>query len=542
MQQKFSEEQSVREIGLPVFRAEDAKREKGHIGIGVKSSFSVTTVEKSQKNLIPLDINELFKDVPPFFKQAKRMEIKHSNIGFRYVNHPIEARFKIEKRDPLVTAEVYDYVDVQENVLKHDFRVVYDIKYTGVKEFSFTLPKHYPNDEKREIAKYITESRITDRNNLIKEKKIVPSKDQNSVLYTISTQRDMLGTYEIFISYEEKLGQIETSKEVPIFELVTQNTKRENGFILFKKNSNFSLEFDYKGLETADINDPAFEKMDKEGVLSIFKYNTHGFTMVMKMQKLAFEPVLNTVINRLHISTTVNKDYTSKNEAIILLVNNRKQMLEFEVPEDSEITSVSRLKNVFLFNLSLGNEYSLDTLSISSGMRNEFYRNGCPLSAHARISIKKKGVHWLLEDQGTSRSYSIMKNMEQNVLQVYEALYLPYSRNFKSEQIDKYFEALTWWKSEEARRFRVDIATNVQKEAPFILLIKYNCTLKKGEMENHGDFALGSLHFMDVPVTYFTWDLGLPREYQYVWFDSNLSKRFSYDNGSWSALDRKSVV
>lgn len=369
----------------------------------------------------------------------------------RYFDHPIAAKFKIEKRDPLVTAEVYDYINVEENVLKHNFHIFYNVKYTGVKEFSFTLPKN--------IAKQVPKSRVNDNAGLIKQI-LITEKDQNQTLYTINTQREILGSYKIEVTYEEKIGQIEKIKQIPIFELITQKTKREHGFLVFKKNNNFSMEFiNWKGLETTDINDPNFAKGNKKGVLAVFKYPTHGFTMTMLLQKLLFEPVLNTVINRLHISTTLDKDFKTRNEAVISLVNNRKQMLEFEVPEGSKVTSVARLKRM--------------------------------PSRYRRLS---------------------------------------------ASEINRNLEALTWSKTKEKRRFKVNIATNVQKNAPFVLIIKYDTTLDKGKMGYIGDFEMQAITFIDVPVTYFSWILGLPSEYQYKGFDSNLVRHFPMYYGMWNAL------
>lgn len=446
LQKKLEQEEKVREIALPVFQVEGAKREDGNVGIGVKSSFNITTIEKTQKNVFPLDIKELFRqgDQPPY---------QNINLGLRYFDHPIAASFRIEKRDPLVTAEVYHYVEVAENVLKSRIDIFYDVQYTGVKEFSFTLPE--------EIAKQVPKSRVSDSKGLIKEIQITEDKEKKISLYTVHIQRDILGVYDVRVDYEKKLGQIETEVQEKLFEVITQNTKRENGFLVFKKDNNLSMDFlSVKGLEVSDINDPTFTRGDKKGVLAIFKYNTHGYELEMSLKKLSFEPVLNTVIQRLHVSTTVNKDYTSKSEAVVLVINNRKQMLEFEIPEESRVTSVSRLKNI-------------------------------PQSRY---------------------------------------------RNMKAYEINESLEALNWSQSDKARRFKVNIATNVQKNAPFVLVIKYESTLKKGEMEFYGDFQLHAIQFVDVPITYFTWGLGLPGEYQYVWFKSNLVKNFSQDYGTWAIL------
>jgi hypothetical protein len=466
LQRKLDLQEKVREVPLPVFRVEGAAREMGNVGLGVHASYNITTLDKSTKNVTPLDTSELFLqgERPP------REFIKTVNIGVRYFDHPIAARFKIEKRDPLVTAEIYNYVTVEEKTLKNRFRILYTVKYTGVKEFSFTLPE--------DIAKDVPKSHVSDKNKWIKQINIEEQKEAKTCLYTIATQRDIVKQedkdepYEIFVDYQKDIPAVNASQKIPIFALITQNTKQEHGFIVFKKNNNFSMSFppEYmKGLETADVQDPNYHG-EKDGVLAIFKYNAHPYLLTMEMQRLEFEPVLNTVINRLHLSTTVNKDFTTRNEAVVLVVNNSKQMLDFEVPEASKVTSVSRLRNV--------NAYA------------------------------------------------------------------------QRQELDSYLESLTWSKSEENKsedkakneekknRYRVNIATNVQKNAPFVLVIKYEGKIGEGQMGTSGKLHMTPLSFAsDVPVSYFRWDLGLPYDYQYVRFKSTLIRRYSYDDyGIWGSL------
>lgn len=455
MQKKLPEEK-VREFSLPVLRAEGAKRDTGNIGIGVHPSFNITTIEKSQRNLFPLDVRELFLqgDKPP----SQPIPV---NIGLRYFDHPVASRFKVEKRDPLVTAEVYHYVNTEDTMVKHQFHILYTVKYTGVKEFCFSLPA--------DIAKEVPTSRISEtKNKWIKEIRTTEQKEDNRVLYTIVTQRDVLHKdneepYEIQVSYDNKIGQIETSKQISMFELITHNTKQEHGFIVFKKNNNFSLDFvALKGLDATDIHDPNFKQPSKEGILAIFKYPAHGYQLTMRLQKLQFEPVLNTLVHRLHINTTLNNDLTSKNEAVVLLINNRKQMLDFEVPEGSTVTSVARLK------------------------------------------------------QMPPRAY--------------------YGNRYRRDELVNYMEDLKWFQGDQKNRFRVNIATNVQKNAPFVLIINYDTKISQNGMGYRGKFLTNAITFTDVPVTYFTWDLGLPTEYQYVRFKSNLVRQFTYEYGIWNPL------
>ena len=449
MQQKF-DEKDVREIDLPVFQVMGAKREIGNIGLGVKSSFSITTINDSQQNVFSLDKNSLFKT-------GSQPPVSSIDIGLRYHSHPIAAKFKIEKRDPYVTAEVYDYISVNDNTSKHEFHIFYNIEFTGVNEFSFTLPST--------IASKVPKSRVTDDQKLIKEIDIVEQKDSKTHLYKVVTQKDLKGVYKLNVSYEENLQQVEEGKilKLDVFELQTQNTERENGFLIVKKNNNFSLSFsNINLLETTDINDPKFSPRGvKTDVLAIFKYFSHGFSLSILLQKLQFEPVLNTVINRLHIVSTVNKDFTTQNEAVISIINNRKQFLDFTIPDGGKVTSVARL-----------------------------------------------------------------------------TIPLTYRRNIKELEDGGYFVPITPSRNEDGNGYRVNISSNVKKDASFVLTIKYNYPLQSGEMDMHGNFQIDPIQFGSIPVSYFTWDLGLPTEYDYMRFKSNLVRKTVDASrlGIWHAL------
>ncbi|WP_372366964.1 hypothetical protein [Candidatus Uabimicrobium sp. HlEnr_7] len=449
LQKKFVEK-DTREIELPVFQVIGAKREQGNIGLGVKPSFSITTIAGSQKNVLPLDKELLFE-------KGSKPSKESVDIGLRYHSHPIAAKFKIEKRDPYVTAEVYDYISINDNMLKHEFHIFYSVEFTGVKEFSFTLPSA--------IAVKVPKSRVTDMTKSIKEIDIIEQKESNTHLYKVATQKDLKGLYKLIVSYEENLQQIEEGKvlKLDVFELKTQNTKRENGFLVIKKNNNFSLNFsDVTLLETTDINDQNFSpRGNKTDVLAIFKYFSHGYKLSILLQKLQFEPVLNTVINRLHIVSTVNKDFTTQNEAVISLINNRKQFLDFTIPKGGKVTSVARL----------------------------------------RIPLR-------------------------------------YKRKIKDLESGGFFVPITPSRNEDGSGYRVNISSNVKKDASFILTIKYNYPLQSGEMDMHGKFSLDPIQFGNIPVSYFTWDLGLPREYDYMNIKSNLVRKKIDESrlGIWHAL------
>lgn len=459
----FAEKECI--VALPVFQVQGAKSEIGNIGISAKSSFSITTIDKSMKNVQPLDVKQLFTKKAGISPYDGKMPI---NIGLEYSLHPIAAEFKVEKLDPSITAIVYNYVDVAENLLTHRFNIIYKVEYTGVKEFSFTLPK--------EIADQVPTNRITEpqANNLIKEIKTANDEATNMTTYTVQMQREVLGLYELQVVYEKKLEPSEKEQTHAIFELKTLKTKQENGFIVFKKNNNLALDFfgqdkdsPIQGMEVSDISDQTY-KGDKKDVLAIYKYSKPGYKLTLWMKKMAFEPVLNTVIRELHISSTINKDFTCKNEALLVIMNNRNQMLEFCVPEGCKITAIYRAK--------------------------------------------------------TS---------------------LPASRP-RAEEISQYFDPLYWSVYDNPvdplegwQYFKVNIAANAQKNAPFVLLINYESTLttmaQAKKMAMRGDMKITSIRFVSVPIIYFTWELGLPSEYQYTWFESNLG----YDlrqtcRGFWS--------
>ena len=55
-------------------------------------------------------------------------------------------------------------------------------------------------------------------------------------------------------------------------------------------------------------------------------------------------------------------------------------------------------------------------------------------------------------------------------------------------------------------------------------------------MDFYGDFTVKPINFLEVPVTHFTWTTGLPNEFKYVWFKTDLMKNFTQDYGTWQAF------
>ncbi|HRU51620.1 MAG TPA: hypothetical protein P5543_05455 [Planctomycetota bacterium] len=444
LQKKHEPIQNSMTLDLPNLQVYNAQREQGNIGIGVKQSLTIHSIENTQKNIFPLDIKDLYK-------KGERPNYSVLNLGFDYYGHPIASQFQINKREPYVTAQVYNTMEMEETTVKIVHTINYTIQYTGINQFIFSLPNS--------IAKKITTNNISDNKNRIKE--IQQTKDDANTTYTVFTQSEMLEPYTLQVKYETKLENLDKPQIYTMYPLVTKNTKQEIGFYTWKKANDMNIYFtDVQNAETIDVNDAIYQAQDKTNILALFKYTVPNSKISAYIQKVTFEPVLNTVIQRLHITTTVNKDYTSKNEAVILIHNNRKQMLDFKIPANSRLTSVSKVKE-------LPNP-------------NSTYRPD------------------------------------------FEAL--------------NYLEPMNWSTVDKKETFKVNIASNTQQNKPFILVIKYETNLKKGNMDIYGDFIIPSVDFLDVPVTYFTWELGLPSEYQYIKFDTTHTKNFHSDSRQWRNL------
>lgn len=482
MQKKLEGEPEEREIELPVFRVAGAKRETGNVGMEVHPTYRITTKDETKKNVAALDIADLFRvgDPPPF--KAK----ESINLGFQYIltseDEVIAARFKMEKKKPEVTATVYDYISVEDNALKHDFQICYKVKYASTREFAFSLPEG--------IAKEVTKDHLSDNRTPTTHKQIEEDRENHRFVYKLETAQDVKDneTYQLNVSYTQKIRSLDTPQPVESIDLATRDTKQEDGFIVvIKKEGNVFLRVRrVEKLEPVDPEDPKYQGK-KDGVFKIFKYNEPGYKLEMEIEKLEFEPVLNTVINRLHISTSVNKDYTTNNKATLLILNNQNDRLDFELPDGI---------------------------------------------------LEKPMVYWL----------SSIPSSE--------------TRTYRAHELEPYLRPLPLIKIEEAKGTedkkrqvgQVNIASHVPKNAPCVIVISYRTRLEEGEMGYRGKFSLQPVTF-EVPVTNFTWDLGLPQEYEYLWFESDLARdierewqrgegdptqsafRHPYTYGIWRVID-----
>ncbi|RME45657.1 MAG: hypothetical protein D6795_16370, partial [Deltaproteobacteria bacterium] len=104
------------EITLPLPRVEGARRERGWIGVDALDKLKVRTLAADR--LIPVSAMELSgRDIFP-----KRRAI----LGFRYEGRPPNPRFGVEARAPKVTAEVWNRIEIAENLMKVEATVHFD--------------------------------------------------------------------------------------------------------------------------------------------------------------------------------------------------------------------------------------------------------------------------------------------------------------------------------------------------------------------------------------------------------------------------------
>ncbi|RMD98957.1 MAG: hypothetical protein D6812_12545, partial [Deltaproteobacteria bacterium] len=169
-------------IALPLPSVEGAQRQRGWIGVDAIDKLKVRTL--AAEGLRPVSAMEL--------SSRNLFPKRRTILGFRYEGHPPNPRFGLEARAPKVTAEVWNRIEIAENLMKVEATVHFDIRYAGVATLSVAYPA-------------AIESSLHISGEEIKEKRIVKREGGAvEVVTEIVLQRETIGDYVLRISYEQE--------------------------------------------------------------------------------------------------------------------------------------------------------------------------------------------------------------------------------------------------------------------------------------------------------------------------------------------------
>jgi hypothetical protein len=309
-------------LDVPVISTVDTKKERGFIALRMKASYRLKRAEGKVKNLDDIDVSELPQ---PFFAHAQDVA-----LAFKYVAPPWSLGLAVERVEPRVIAEVFNFVTIGENLLQVSATAKYDILHAGVDTFKLKLPPDVTNvDIDGEAIKRRDED-----------------KKQNT--WTITLQAKKTGPYRLYATFQRKLEKSKMAptapKNTPLEYLGAQalDVERETGYVAVASRADVELTLPEKGVANlTPIDEREIPRDYMQGItlpiLMAFKYIEHPYSL--KLESRTNDPAEVTValIESCKLETTVTTEGNMITDLVAYARNSRQQYLELGLPEGAEI-------------------------------------------------------------------------------------------------------------------------------------------------------------------------------------------------------------
>ena len=301
-------------LDVPVISTVDTKKERGFVAVRTKASYRLKRAEGKVKGLDDIDVSEL---PPPFFANATDVA-----LAFRYFTPPWSLGLAVERVEPRVIAEVFNFVTIGENLMQVSAAVKYDILHAGVDTFKLKFPADVTN--------------VDIDGEAIKRK----DEDKKQNTWTITLQAKKMGQFRLYATFQRKLEKKNTPLEYAGVQAL--DVERETGFVAVASRADVEVTLPEKGVENlAPIDEREISPEYKQGItlpiLMAFKYIEHPFSMKLESRTDDPAEVTVAVIESCKLETTVTEEGNMITDFVAYVRNSRQQYLEFGLPEGAEI-------------------------------------------------------------------------------------------------------------------------------------------------------------------------------------------------------------
>ncbi len=301
-------------IQVPVISTVDTKKERGFVAVRTKASYRLKRAEGKVKGLDDIDVSELPQ---PFFGAPG-----DTALAFKYFSQPWELGLTVERVEPRVIAELFNFITVGENLMQASATAKYDILHAGVETFKLKFPADVTN--------------VDIDGEAIKRK----DEDKKENTWTITLQAKKMGQYRLFTTFQRKLDK----KNAPLEYAGVQalDVERETGFLAVASRSDVELTLPDKGLSNlTPVDEREIPHEYKQGItvpiLMAFKYVDHPFSIKVEWGINDPAEVTVAVMESCKLETTVTAEGNMITDFVAYVRNSRQQYLELGLPEAVEI-------------------------------------------------------------------------------------------------------------------------------------------------------------------------------------------------------------
>lgn len=213
LEMEQSKDDSLVNYILPQITTVDAQRESGYIAVMSEDNFKIRAAEKT--GLSQIDVKEL----PEVFKNKE----KEISLAYRYLKQPAALSLNIQRVEPEITARNNIFLNVDEDLLKLNAVVDYDIRKAGVFGFNLEMPGDFTLIDVSGQA--VQDWTVTDK--------------ENYQLLTVRLKSRAFGKYQLLVKMEKSERDVLGGISVPNVKVL--NVTRETGYIGISGAANIKL-------------------------------------------------------------------------------------------------------------------------------------------------------------------------------------------------------------------------------------------------------------------------------------------------------------
>lgn len=301
-------------VALPRFVLEGVRRDTGFLAVRPADGLRVRSDEKALINFSEIDVKEL----------APALQQCGVTLAYKYYLPTWQAALQVEKIEPYVTAEVFNFISLGEAYIQASAAIKYSIQYAGVQTFRFKLPADAVNID------------ITAPNIKSKEQQVDP-KDKG-LIWTVTFQAKCKDALKIVMSYQTKVEK--DVKELDYVGVQALDVSQEHGFLAVAPRSDLEVSATDKTVGMIAIDDHEIPAEYMRGIPAValaYRYPKPPYNLHLSMIHRQPADVLVAVIDSCRLTTLVTDDGNLMTDAVYLMRNVRKQYLELRLPAGAQI-------------------------------------------------------------------------------------------------------------------------------------------------------------------------------------------------------------
>jgi hypothetical protein len=312
--QTVSNVQSGKALSLPNITCQDVRRETGFVAVRPADGLRVRSADGGLQNVSEVDVKEL----PAQLQQAGVA------LGYKYFLQPWQASLRLEKIEPYVTAEIFNFISLGEAYLQAGATIQYMIQYAGTQTFRFRLPQGTDADSVDITAPDI------------KSKEKDP-RDPN--VWTVTFQAKHKGNMYLNISFRIKVDK--DIKQLPYQGVEALDVTQERGFVAVAPRTDLEVSATQETQGMIPIDDreiPGNYTRGISGAVALaFRYPSRPYELHLNMIHRQLADVLVAVIESCKLKSTVTDDGNVMTDVFYRMRNIREQYLELRLPADAQI-------------------------------------------------------------------------------------------------------------------------------------------------------------------------------------------------------------